>query len=97
MKQGVYKYTYPSGLPGEWRIRLALHSDFLTVGFQGADLVVWALVELDEQRAEGVVLDVAWSGEPLPEGCPPRDGSDHVGSATDRTGLVWHVFRRPVG
>ncbi len=88
----IYKYEIPAR-PGQHKIILDPVEKFLDVQFQGATLVLWAVVCLNnssyEKEEYSFVVHFTGPGVEC-EG----EIDNYMGTAQSPDGLVYHVFRR---
>lgn len=75
-------------VPMDNRIKMPLGSRILSVGVQGAALMMWAVVSPDLQESQRDIF-VAMTGQQYTAG---QVGGHFVGTLLHPTGLVFHVF-----
>lgn len=95
-KRVVWKFEVPPpGRTGRSFIDLSASAELLSVGLQGEQMVVWALVDPDYEPEPGYAatgprrLIVANTGADVP-GFP--EGAKFLGTVTTENGIVWHVW-----
>ncbi len=97
----MWKYVLPRPVEGISFVEMPAVIEPLSVGIQGDDLVVWAIVDANFQPPARVVSPglrpffVVNTGAEV----PIVPGSRFLGSVTSSTGIVWHVWdggRMPV-
>lgn len=82
----VFKYT----ITAECGIEMPIGAEILSCGEQGADLVIWALVNPDEPEKEIRDFVAVYTGHPLPE-----LDMNFIGTVQSRDSiLVYHIFER---
>ncbi len=82
MDQTIWKYELE--IVDEQILLMPLHSDILTVQFQGPSLCLWARVDPRRSLADRRILIVG-TGNPMPL------AGKHIGTVQAGR-LVWHVF-----
>lgn len=81
-------FKYPLEITDEQHVEMPFGASLLTAQFQGDDLVVWALVDAEEQETKKKRFRIYGTGHPI-EGLP---GSYLATAQEPMRGLVWHVF-----
>lgn len=87
-EMSVYKYVVPIPTNARSFVVMPATARLLSVGLQDDEMVVWALVDPDEETGLRRLI-VANTGALIPN-FPPSDR--FVGTVTSTAGVVWHVF-----
>lgn len=95
MSTAIYKYALPYNIGEEFEIALPWVAKPLSVGFQGPNLVLWALVNTSADIVKATIL-VLWTGS-LSISYEKLDSRfNFIGTTTGPIGLVYHVFIKKV-
>lgn len=96
MSDRVWKYVLPEPhRNGRAFVDMPADVEPLSVGIQGDEIVVWALVDPDYEPPSGYMPSgprrfiVANTGMDIP-GFP--EGAKFLGTVTSATGIVWHIW-----
>ena len=82
-------WKFPLALKDEQSVRMPSWTEILTVQFQGAQLCLWALVEVEAPLVSRHFM-IFGTGHDVPANEPALT---YVGTV-QQNGLVWHVFER---
>lgn len=85
MTHTIYKYPLNASGPGRHAEYMPEEAKLLSIGEQGGQLVLWALVDLSAPLRMRH-FELCWTGFPGPDPRSTYVGTCQVGP------LVWHVF-----
>ena len=86
----------------ENKITMPEGAQILSCDFQDDDLVVWALVDVERTKEEAVIFDCVFTGQACnhikiakrkPYAVASKSTHEFIGTATNRFGIVVHVFK----
>lgn len=89
MKTVIFKYPLVHGVND---VRLPAGARVLSVGAQGEQVVLWALVSAAEHPARSRTFRVAMTGEVFELPIERPQSNEFVGTCTTQQGFVFHVF-----
>jgi len=84
-------YKYPLSITDRQTISLPVHRQILKVSEQDEVLMLWAIVDTENEFEEEIIIEINGTGNELIQ-LESNELRHHIDTVVTSYGMVWHVF-----